>query len=69
MKRQQVPAPVAVTIIVLVVGAIFYFMMQKSGGFDREYKNLADMPMPKAAAEGMAKMQKELQAKKAKGGD
>jgi len=48
---------------------MFYFMMQKSGGFDRQYINLKDMPMPKAAAEEMAKMAKDVQKKKAQGGN
>lgn len=69
MKGKQIPTPIAICILVVIVTGIFYVMMQKSGGFDRKYVNLSDMPMPKAAAEGMAKMMKEVQAKKATGGN
>lgn len=67
MKSKQIPAPIAIGCILLAIGTIFFFMMQKSGGFGRQYINLSDMPMPKAAAEGMAKMAKQVQEKKAQG--
>lgn len=69
MKSKQLPTPVAIGIVIFVVAGIFYVMMQKSGGFDRRVINLKDMPMPKAAAEGMAKMAKQVQEQKAKGGN
>ncbi|GDX40623.1 hypothetical protein LBMAG21_09150 [Armatimonadota bacterium] len=69
MKSKQIPTPVAIGFIVVALGTMFYFMMQKSGGFDRQYINLKDMPMPKAAAEEMAKMAKDVQKKKAQGGN
>ena len=66
MKKELNPA-VGITIVVVVVVAIGYVLFTKAAGDSS--KNLKDMPMPKAAAEEMAKMAKDVQKKKAQGGN
>lgn len=68
MKKALHPGVVA-GILIVSVCLIGYIMMKQSGGFDRKYVDLKDMPMPKAAADEMAKMAREVQAKKARGGN
>lgn len=52
--KSEINPIVVIAIVVLVLGAVGFFLYRKTGGEEGTSKS---MPMPKAAAEEMARMQ------------
>ncbi|MFM7322339.1 MAG: hypothetical protein ACKO5K_12565 [Armatimonadota bacterium] len=64
MKRKLHPS-VVIGALGVFVALLGWWMVRASGGVGPVERNLSDMPMPKEAGEGMARMRAELDRQRA----